>query len=240
MLANNEIGTIQPIKEIVDYVRSVRIARKENGNDLPLYVHTDACQAPLYLDIAVHRLGVDLMTLNGGKIYGPKQSGILYKQAQVNLAPQIVGGGQENGFRSGTENVAFAVGFARALVLASQGKPQRVKNTTQLRDYFINQLESRFEAELTGSSKMRLANNLNLSFPNSDNERVLFALDDLGVAAAAGSACSASDAGASHVLEAMKKSTAYAQSSIRFSLGKSTTKATVDEVLERLKKALAA
>src|SRR5512146_41120 len=116
MYANNEIGTIQPVREVAKLINDLRRQRGPKG--LPLYLHTDACQAANYLDLHVSRLGVDLMSLNGGKIYGPKQSGALYAKAGVQLKPLIEGGGQERGLRSGTENVAGSVGFSAALDLA--------------------------------------------------------------------------------------------------------------------------
>jgi cysteine desulfurase len=238
MLANNEVGSLQPVKEVADLVQKVLIERKSKNNKMPLFVHTDACQAPLYLDLSVARLGVDMMTLNGGKMYGPKQSGVLYKKSNVLLKPLINGGGQEWGIRSGTENIAFAVGFAKALELATKGRTERVKDISGLRDYFVDKLENEFSAELTGSKTHRLANNVHVIFPDSDNERILFSLDDMGIDAAAGSACSASSDTPSHVLLAMGYEVADAQSSIRFSLGKSTTRENIDKVIDKLKIAL--
>jgi len=240
MLANNEIGTIQPLKDIVELVARIREDRKANKNTIPLYVHTDACQAPLYLDVHVARLGVDLMTLNGGKMYGPKQSGILYVKTGTKIKPIITGGGQEWGYRSGTENVAFAVGFARALELAGKGKVDRVKAMTELRDYFMIELETRYGAEITGNRTNRLAQNVHAIFPSVDNERVIFALDDAGISIAAGSACSASTDTPSHVLLAIGKSEQEARRSVRFSFGASTTKEILDKVLKALELALKA
>jgi cysteine desulfurase len=240
MLANNEIGTLQPIKEIADCVEKIRQNRRKNNSKTPIYLHVDACQAPLYLDVNVARLKVDLMTLNGGKMYGPKQSGILYIKAGVIIQPTIEGGGQEWGYRSGTENVAFAIGFAKALELADRGRANRAKEMVHLRDYFMRELEKRFKAEITGHRKHRLAQNVHAIFPDIDNERVLFALDDAGVWAAAGSACSASSEVASHVLLAIGKKETEAQRSIRFSFGKTTTKDELDQVLKHLEKALVA
>jgi cysteine desulfurase len=240
MLANNEIGTVQPIKEISEIIKKIRQNRRKINNKTPLYFHIDACQAPLYLDVNVARLGIDMMTLNGGKIYGPKQSGILYVSAGTKITPIISGGGQEFGYRSGTENVAFAVGFSKALELADKGRNQRAKEMTELREYFMKELENRFNAEITGHRTHRLAQNVHAIFPDIDNERVLFALDDAGVDAAAGSACSASNDVASHVLLAVGKSEQEARQSIRFSLGKSTTKENLDKVLIILKYALKA
>ncbi len=240
MLVNNEIGSIQPVNDLVKIVDKVRKKRLSLGNETPLYVHTDACQAPLYIDVHVGRLGVDLMTLNGGKIHGPKQSGILYVKAGIDFNPEILGGGQEFGYRSGTENVAFAVGFAKALELASKGRSERTKKISNLRDYFIDELEKKYSAELNGSKKSRIANNINVQFEGVDNERVLFALDDLGVDAATGSACSASKDVSSRALLAVGKSNKQARNSMRFSLGRDTTKEEIDFVIKQLEKALKA
>ena len=240
ILANNEIGTIQPIKEISDAIQKLRQSRKKNNNENPIYLHIDACQAPLYLDVNVARLGVDLMTLNGGKIYGPKQSGILYKKASVLMSAVNKGGGQEFGYRSGTENVAFAVGFAKALELTDSGKSKRAKDMANLRDFFMGELEDRYGAEITGHRTHRLAQNVHAIFPGIDNERVLFALDDLGVDVAIGSACSASSEVASHVLLAIGKTEDEARRSLRFSFGKNTTEDELDRTLDLLHKALKA
>jgi cysteine desulfurase len=238
MYANNEIGTVQPIKKVVEIIENVRTERSKKGNKIPIFVHIDACQAPLYLDINVARLGVDMMTLNGGKIHGPKQSGILYRKTGVNLNPVIRGGGQEWGMRSGTENVAFAVGFAKALELADKGRSERAKNVQILRDYFMNRMEDKFSGVINGHRKHRLSNNVHVIFPGCDNERVLFSLDDLGVDAAIGSACSASKETASHVLKAIGKTDTEARSSIRFTLGEATTKEEIESVIEKLEIAL--
>jgi len=240
MLANNEIGTVQQLKTVASLVKSIREERQKDNNTLPLYLHTDACQAPLYLDCNVARSGVDMMTLNGGKIHGPKQSGILYKKSSVILQPQIEGGGQEFGVRSGTENIASAVGFAKALSLSESHKSERVERVSKLRDYFIEQLELQFNVVVTGHRQKRLANNVHVSFDNVDNERVLFSLDDSGIAAAAGSACQASSDEPSHVIKAIGESESYATSSIRFSLGRDTTKKEIDYTLKALTSALTA
>jgi cysteine desulfurase len=238
MYANNEIGTVQPINAVVELVKKVRKVRKLSGNNMPLYVHTDACQAPLYLDINVARLGVDLMTLNGGKIYGPKQSGILYHRSGVILEPRILGGGQEFGYRSGTENVAACVGFAKALELSLINKKENSKRVKDLAQSFMAELEKRFGAVINGNRKLRLPNNIHATFPNCDNERVIFSLDNQGVFVAAGSACSASNEQSSHVLLAIGLSDQDARSSIRFTLGLETTKQDLDDTLKFLQTAL--
>lgn len=224
MYANNEVGTVQPIRAITSIVKQILNDRKLRGVKTPLYVHTDACQAGLFLDVHVSRLGVDMMTLNGGKMYAPKQSGILYCSSQVRLNPQILGGGQERGLRSGTENVAGAVGFAMALERAQIGRHERIRVMKALQDEFTSQLVNRLpEVVLNGSHKYRLPNNVHITIPGQDNERLLFALDEQGIMAAAGSACSASDDEPSHVLKAMGISDDDAQASLRFTMGDSTT-----------------
>lgn len=240
MLVNSEIGTIQPIQSISSQIAEVRKKRRKNSITTPLYFHVDACQAPLYIDVDVNRLGVDLLTLNGGKMYGPKQSGILYVRAGIELYPLLLGGGQEFGVRSGTENVAFAAGFAKALVLANKGRKERVSTVTALRDYFIKEIESRYTAVCNGSKNHRIANNVHVTFPDADNERILFALDEMGIDAAAGSACSASKEEPSRVLKAIGKTDTEAKSSIRFTLGVATTKEEIDYTLTMLKNALKA
>lgn len=240
MYANNEVGTVQPIRDIAQLVMKIRNLRKSKNNKTPLYFHTDACQAPLYLDINVARLGVDLMTLNGGKIYGPKQSGILYARAGVVIRPQIVGGGQENGFRSGTENVSACVGFAKALELTFRNKPTLNRDISTLSKYFSGELESRFGAVINGHPKLKLPNNVHATFNGADNERMLFSLDSQGVYVSIGSACSASSEEPSHVLKAMGKSETDARSSLRFSLGRETTKEELDRVLGSIEIAIKA
>lgn len=240
MLVNNEIGVIQDISKITEIFKKIRLDRAKRGIKQPIFLHTDACQAPLYIDVNVARLGVDMMTLNGGKIFGPKQSGMLYVRAGVVIDPIILGGGQESNLRSGTENVAFAVGFSKALEHAQKGRATRSKDVSKVRDYFIEKLECELDAILNGDKKHRIASNVHVTFIDSDNERVLFSLDDLGVDAAAGSACSASNDTSSHVLLALGKTDKYARSSVRFTIGPATTLKEVDKVIEALKIAVKA
>lgn len=235
MLANNEIGTVEPIIKIAKLVAEERASRKASGNKLPIYLHTDAAQAANYLDVHVSRLGIDLMTLNGGKIYGPKQSGCLFVKSTVALAPLISGGGQERGLRSGTENVAYAVGFAKALELAQASRTLESARLAELQAYFFGELSKTFpEASVNGSTKYRLPNNLHLTIPNQDNERLIFALDEAGIMAAAGSACSASSEEYSHVLRAIGLDEASARSSLRLTMGKSTSRDELDYVISTL------
>lgn len=235
MYANNEVGTIQPIRDIADIVREIREKRRETGNFLPLYLHTDACQAANYLDLQAARLGVDMMTLNGGKIYGPKQSGVLYVESHVQLEPLIYGGGQERGMRSGTENVAGAIGFAAALDDAQTRRKQETQRLSELQRYAFAQFFKKLRSVVVnGDQKHRLPNNLHITLPGTDNERVLLQLETAGILAAAGSACSASNEEPSHVLRAMGISDSDARSSLRLTMGRSTTQSDIDALVDAL------
>lgn len=237
MYANNEIGTIQPISKIAQVVQQIRDDRLKSGNKLPLLFHTDACQAANYLDLHASRLGVDMMTLNAGKIYGPKQTGALYVRKGVMLEPIIFGGGQEKGFRSGTENVAGIIGFATALNQVQSTRATEVKRLAELQTRFIKDLQRQLPKTIVnGSLKHRLPNNVHLTFPGQDNERLMMALDEAGIMTAVGSACSASDDEPSHVLMAIGISNSDAQSSLRFTMGQSTTLKDVQRVVAELKK----
>ncbi|PIZ63357.1 aminotransferase [Candidatus Saccharibacteria bacterium CG_4_10_14_0_2_um_filter_52_9] len=231
MYANNEIGTIQPIRQIAKVVAEKRAGRK----NLPLYFHTDACQAANYLDLHVARLGVDLLTINGGKIYGSKQSGALYVKAGTTLLPLIQGGGQERGLRSGTENVAAAVGLATALESVQAGRHQETKRLQALQQEFFKLVEAKIpQAVINGSRKWRLPNNVHLTLPGQDNERLLIQLETAGILSAAGSACSAANEEPSHVLKAMGISDADARASLRLTMGHQTTKAAVEKTVKTL------
>ena len=237
MYANNEVGTVQPIRLVAQMVSEIRSARQKAGNATPLYLHTDACQAANYLDLHVSRLGVDMMTLNGGKIYGPKQSGVLYVASHVQIEPLIYGGGQERGLRSGTENVASAVGFAAALDAAQTMRHEEAKRLIKIQNYAYQQIAEKLPAAVVnGSIKQRLPNNLHITLPGQDNERMLLQLEQAGIIAAAGSACSASSEEPSHVLRAMGLSDADAQSSLRFTMGRSTTQEDIDTLVDVLAK----
>lgn len=235
MYANNEVGTLQPIRQVALALQNIRRARRTNGNNLPLYLHTDAAQAAAYLDLHVSRLGVDMLTLNGGKIYGPKQVGALFVGHNVHLRPQVMGGGQERGIRSGTENVAGVVGLATALDLVQLRRAEESKRLKQLQGEFIKLLQTKIpNVIVNGSQKHRLPNNVHITIPGQDNERLLFALDEVGILCAVGSACSASSEDPSHVLRAMGISDADARASLRFTMGKDTTAAMVRQTVDAL------
>ncbi len=236
MYANNEVGTIQPIRKITAAVEAIRKQRRVNGNARPLYIHTDAAQAAAYLGLHAARLGVDLLTLNAGKIYGPKQVGALFVSAAVRLQPQLLGGGQESGLRSGTENVPGAIGLAAALDLVQHRRAGETRRLQQLQQLFFEQLTAQIPGVVVnGSRKSRLPNNVHITIPGQDNERLIFALDEQGILCAAGSACSASDEEPSHVLKAMGVPDADAQASLRFTMGAATTGEQVQTAVRALK-----
>ena len=219
-LANNELGTIQPIRDIAEVVRKEREARLGRGDHTPIYLHSDASQGVGQLDVNVARLGVDLLTLNAAKVYGPKQVGLLWAASHVELKPQVRGGGQERGIRSGTENVAGAIGFAKAMELASEHRKYESDRLAKLRDSLESKLVNAFpKAVLSGHRKHRLAGHLHISFPNLDAERVLFALESRNVLVATGSACAANKGTRSHVLTAIGLAPEVADGSLRMTLG---------------------
>jgi cysteine desulfurase len=225
MFVNNELGTVQRVREISKIITQVRTERLKTGNKTPLYLHTDAAQAPNYLDLHVARLGVDMMSINGGKIYGPKQTGFLFVKAPLQLKPLIVGGGQERNLRSGTENVAGFIGLAKALDITQKIKDQESKKLNELRKFFIDELTKNIpHAQINGSPKHQAPHIVHVTFPGADNERLMMELDERGVQAAVGSACSAASIEPSHVLRAIGMSNEDARASLRFSMGRQTTK----------------
>lgn len=224
MLVNNEIGTIQDIKAIAKLVADIKINRQKQGNTRPLYIHTDACQAVNYLDIHVARLGVDMMTVNAGKIYGPKQSGILYIRSGTTVLPMLHGGGQERNLRSGTQNVANIIGFAQAIQTVRTDVAAETKRIEQLQKHIMSSLVDNKSIRLNGTRLgRRLVNNIHITINGIDNERLLMELDERGVQVATGSACSASNDEPSHVLSAIGLDQTQIRSSIRITLGRHTT-----------------
>jgi cysteine desulfurase len=238
MYVNNEIGTVQPIKKIALELEIIKRQRRKDGNDTPLYLHTDAAQATNYLDVNVSQLGVDLMTLNGGKIYGPKQTGVLFVRTGVIIGPIIFGGGQERGLRSGTENVAGFVGFAAALTKTTKKRSEESRRLKLIQKIAFSELEKIPGLEINGSKKFRVPNNIHFTIANTDNERLLYGLEDMGYVCAIGSACSASDEKPSHVLAALGHDDNYAHSSLRISMGRPTKEADITGFVEALKQLL--
>ena len=236
MYANNEIGTIQPIAEIGKVIKEFKKS-KGFSNFPPLtsnfpYFHTDACQAAGYLDLNVNNLGVDLMTVNASKIYGPKGVGFLYKRTGVKIKPQIIGGGQEMRQRSGTENIPLIVGMARAFELAQAEKDAEATRLVPLRDYFISEVMKKIpKVVLNGHPIRRLPNNINVSILDIEGEALVLYLDAKGISFSTGSACTSESLDPSHVILALGKPYEFAHSSMRFTLGRSTTKEDLDYVL---------
>jgi cysteine desulfurase len=234
-LANNELGTIQPLRDIATIVRAERQRRLTAGDLTPLYLHSDASQGVGQLDVNLARLGVDLLTLNAAKVYGPKQVGLLWVSASVHIEPLIVGGGQERGLRSGTENVAGVIGFAKAMELALKHRKYEAERLAGLRDDLQNRLVTAFPvAVISGHQKHRLAGHLHLSFPHLDAERVLFSLEAKGVLVATGSACAANKGTRSHVLTAIGLTPEVADGSLRLTLGHGTTQESVERAAEHI------
>lgn len=219
--ADSEFGVVQPLAEIGRLLASVRAERQAAGNQTPLYFHTDASQAATALDLTVSRLGVDMMTLNAAKCYGPKQVGLLWLASRVRLVSLMAGGGQERGLRSGTENVAGAVGFAVALAAAQRHRHRENKRLAELRQRFVAILSAAIpELVIDGHPKRQLAGHVHLHVPMLDAERVVIRLDMEGVYAATGAACAANKGTRSPALEAIGLSPTEADGSLRFSFGK--------------------
>lgn len=238
-LANNEIGTVQPLHDIAVVIRRERERRRSIGSTTPIYLHSDASQGLGLLDVHVARLGVDLLTLNAAKVYGPKQVGLLWATRSVQLTPQIVGGGQERGLRSGTENVPGVIGFAAALERADKIRKQELVRLAELRDTLRNRLVEAFpEAVISGDQKHQLPNFLHISFPGIDAERIIFMLEAQNILVATGSACAANKGTRSHVLEAIGLSPQVADGSIRMTLGRGTTHEAIDTAADALIKAV--
>jgi cysteine desulfurase len=236
ILVNNEIGIIQPLAEVAKIVAEERRRRQSAGNKLPLYLHTDAAQAANYLDLHASRLGVDLMSLNGSKSYGPKQSGLLYIKAGTLIQPLIAGGGQEFNLRSGTENVAAIHGFTKALELAQAARHEESNRLSGLRKNLEEQIKADFpQATINGSPNHRAPHITSVTFDSVDNERLVMQLDERGIMCAVGSACSASSEEPSPVLRAIGLSERQARGTLRLSLGAGIGQPEIDKVVAVLR-----
>jgi cysteine desulfurase len=232
MYANNEVGTIEPVAEVVRIVKA---------RDPHIMVHTDAVQAAGYLDLDVDRLGVDLLSLAGHKIYGPKGVGVLYVRARTPFLPQMLGGSQEKNRRAGTENVAGAVGMATALRLADEERGERIERVRPLRDRLLEDVPRRIPGtRITGPADPdgRVAGSFSCCFQGVEGEAVLLQLDLNGVSASSGSACTTASLEPSHVLLAMRLPHELARGSLRLTLGKDTTSEDIDRLLEVLPRAV--
>ncbi len=226
MHASNEVGTIQPLRQIADSVHA-------RG----AYLHTDAVQTFGQLPVTVAALGADLLTVSAHKIYGPKGAGALYVRSGIPFEPLLHGGGQERGRRSGTENVAAIAGFGEAVRLMLPERTAEAARLTALRDTLLAALRERIPGiVLNGHPTERLPNNLNISFPGLDAESLLLSLDRAGLSASSGSACASGSIEPSHVLTAMGLPESNVKSAVRFTLGRSTTREEIVQTVEILGK----
>jgi cysteine desulfurase len=230
MHANNEIGTIQPLKEIAALIKERRDAGHKN-----LYLHTDAVQSVGKIPVDVKELGVDLLTLTAHKIYGPKGVGVLYVRRGVRLASQMHGGHHERDRRAGTESVPLIVGMGKAAELARVQLDERMKHAAGLRDYLEEELFKRIpNISRNGDSERRVPNISNINFDHVEGEGLQISLDLKGVAVSTGSACASGSTEPSHVLTAIGLPRDSGYGSLRFSFGKYNTREDVDHTLEIL------
>ena len=226
MFANNEVGTIQPIKEISKIC-------KENK----VIFHTDAIQAVGKVDINVKELDLDLLSLSSHKINGPKGVGALYIKKGIQIDPFILGGGQENGLRSGTENVASIVGFGKACQLAKENMESNISNFTSLKDSLVSKIMKQIShVTFNGHKEKRIPNNAHFTFLGVNGEDLIIKLDENGIAASTGSACSVRVQKASHVLKAMGFDHEQITGSLRLTVGISNNESEIEKTVEILKK----
>jgi len=232
MFANNEIGTVQPIKEIGDLVKEEREKRK--SKDLPIYFHTDAAQAFNYIPCKVDYLGCDLLTVSGQKIFGPKGVSMLYVRSGTKISPITFGGHQEGGLRPGTINVALNVALAKAMEIADRDREKNINKVKSLTDRIWQGIQKIENVQLNGDEENRLPNNLNVSFKNAEGESILMMLDMEGIAVSTGSACSSGSLEPSHVLTAMNIKPEWSHGSLRITLGRFNTEVEVNYFLKVL------
>lgn len=226
MAANNEIGTIQPVERIAG------IAKRQN-----ILFHTDAVQAYTNIPIDVKRQNIDMLSTSAHKICGPKGIGFLYIRNGTLKTPFINGGGQENGMRSGTENVAGIIGFAKAASIAMHNRKHRISRESELRNYMINRVLSMIPgSKLNGSIRNRLPNNCSFCFQNIDGAALIAMLDEQGICASAGSACSSASKEGSHVLRAIGLNDELVHGTVRLTINEEITRGQMDYVIECLRK----
>ncbi|MBC8390038.1 MAG: cysteine desulfurase [Actinobacteria bacterium] len=222
MHANNIVGTIQPISEVGKILR-----------ERDIIFHTDAVQTFSNIKTDVNNLNVDLLSISGHKIYGPKGVGALYIRKGTKIKPQILGGGHERGIRSGTENIPGIAGLAKAAELGQKNLPDKILKVTKMRDYLINSLLDKIdEIKFNGHPTKRLPGNCNFSFKYIEGESIVLKLDLVGIATSSGSACSSSSLKPSHTLVAMGLSNQEAYGSLRITLGFENTKEEIDYFLK--------
>lgn len=227
-LANNELGTIQPLAEIGSLVREIRIDRLKRDIKTPIYLHSDASQALNLLDINVARLGVDMLTLNAAKVYGPKGVGALYVAHDVKLSPLTMGGGQEKGLRAGTENVPGVIGFATAIKEVKEHLNGNRKKYKKFKQILLSELQG---YELI-NKKHTLDNFIVLCYNSVDAERLIYLLEEKEIYVATGAACAASKGQKSHVLTAIGLCDSQIAGSLRLTLGETNTEEQIHEAAQ--------
>lgn len=238
-MVNNEIGVLQDIKQIAAVLKTIRCERLARGNRTPLYFHTDATAAAGYQDLSVARLGVDLLSLGGNKIYGPAQTGLLFKSSRVALAPLVHGSGHEQNLRSGSENVAGIVGLGEALTISDRLRQSEMRRLAKLKGIFVKQLVDMLPGTVViGDQKHSAPHVMMLAWPNVDGERLVFRLENKGVLVNTGAACAAKKDSYSHVLKALDVSPKLIAGSLRFSLGRETTENQLSRTAKIVKEAI--
>jgi len=232
MYVNNEIGTIEPIQELAKRIQEIRSKHDSSRGIYPL-IHTDACQAANLLSLDVKKLGVDLMTLNSSKVYGPTGIGLLYKKSSITIEPIIVGGEQEKNTRAGTENLPMIVGLSVALLKAEKTKKSENKRFKELQKYFKKGLKNEIKDIIfNGHPRNNIPSTVHVSIPLIEGESMILKLDHFGIKASTGSACSSFDLKPSHVLIAIGQDSELIHGSIRFSMGRHTTKKDLDYCIQ--------
>lgn len=233
-LANNELGTIQPFSDIANLIREVRQSRLQRGITLPLFLHSDASQALGLIDLNVARLGVDLLTLNAAKCGGPKGVGALYLAHGVPVRPLSLGGGQERGLRSGTENVPGVIGFAIAAAESKKHLAGNRKKYQEMSSYLRQILKNLPEPIFLGDSKKQLVNFVPVCFPGLDAERLIYKLEAEDILVSTGAACAANKGTKSHVLAAIGLSDAEIAGSLRISLGSTNSQEQIATAAQKI------
>lgn len=226
MYANNEIGTIEPIKKATEIIPEQTI------------FHTDAAQVPGKLEIDVEELGIDLLTINGHKMYGPKGIGALYLAQDKTIDPLLHGGGQENNRRSGTENVPFIVGIGKASELAMEKQKEEKEKLTKYHETVIEKLSKLEETKLNGPKKPRLPGNVNISFKGVEGESLVLRLDSRNIEASTGSACASDSLEASYVLKEIGLPPKWAHSSLRMGFGRFNTEKDIKKITKETPKVI--
>lgn len=235
MYANNEVGTIQPVKEIGRCIDEWKREHERTHTSYP-YFHIDACQAGSYLNLDAVRLKCHLMTVNSSKVYGPKGIAVLYKREGIKIDPIVHGGAQERGLRSGTESVALAMSFAEALKESQEMKEGESKRLADLRDFFFKKIEKEIPAvTIYGDKEERLPNNINIRVPGIPSDEMILRLDAKGFAVSHKSACASQETEGSYVVQALGATAEESLENVRITLGRDTKKEDMESLIKAIK-----